>query len=143
MPAPLAVALVSCLVVGIAGGIWLEPRLHRFLVGRARGSAWRGAAVSAGVQVAVLAAYGVLAAAGAGLGGPVGASVTTAAALAYSPFLMCAIPGRTTGYRDHRVELRRAGARRPVDRGIAWAAGPVALVGTGVLLVGLIPVHAP
>ena len=83
MPAPLVVALVSCLVVGIAGGIWLEPRLHRFLVGRARGSAWRGALVSAAVQVArsrPTAWRSRRAVVGSR------ACITTAAALAYAPF---------------------------------------------------------
>lgn len=143
MPAPLVVVLLACLVGGVAAAVWLEPRLHSLLVRHARGSAWRGALVSGALQLAVLVLFGVVALVGSGLGGAVGAAVTTVAALAYSPVVLCAIPGRYDGYRGARAELRRAGARRPVDRGIAWAGGPVALVGLCVLFAVLFATYAP
>ncbi len=132
MPTAFVVVLVACLVVGIGGGIWLEPRLHAVLVRGARGSAWRGALVSAAVQLAALVAFGVVALVAATLDGTPRAVLTTVAALAYAPVVMCAMPSKYSGYREQRSDLRRAGARRPVDRGIAWAGGPVALAGLGI-----------
>ena len=64
------------------------------------------------------------------------------AALAYAPVVMCAMPSKYSGYREQRSDLRRAGARRPIDRGIAWAGGPVALAGLGVVTAALIATYA-
>ena len=56
---------------------------------------------------------------------------------------MCAMPSKYTGYREQRSDLRRAGARRPIDRGIAWAGGPVALAGLGALIAAVLTTFAP
>lgn len=127
------IVLVACLVVGVAGGVWLEPRLHAFLVDRAGGSAWRGALVAFLVHLAALLVFGLAAAVGLAADGTTARVVVGAATVAYAPVLLCAMPSKYTGYREQRAELRRAGARVPVDRGIAWAGGPVALVGCGLL----------
>jgi len=137
------VVLVVCLGWGIAAGMPYQSRLHPFLIRHAAGKVWRGALVSAAVQLAALLGFGVLAMAAHAVGGAAGAALTVLVAFAYSPVPMSAMPAQYGGYGEARAELRRAGARRPVDRGITWAGGPVAVLGTCVLVAAMFATFAP
>ncbi len=99
--------------------------------------------MSAAVQLGALVAFGVVALGASSLDVTLRAVITSGAALAYAPVVMSAMPSKYSGYREQRSDLRRAGARRPIDRGIAWAGGPVALAGLGVLCAALIATYAP
>ncbi len=91
MPTALVAVLVACLAVGIVGGLWLEPRLHAFLVRHAQGSAWRGALWSAGVQLAALGGFGVLALVASTLDSGPRTVLVSAAAIADSPVLLLGV----------------------------------------------------
>lgn len=59
------------------------------------------------------------------------------------PIFASLMPTKATGYASWRRSLESAGAERAVARGLAWAGGPAAFVGTVATIAQFFPVFYP
>lgn len=135
------VGLVVTAVVVVVFVWFTIERVRPLQVAQVRASGgrwWAAALLGAGTQVAALAVVfvlsAVLATGGERLGGPVvGGVLGSLPLLPYATVALAAAPSRFGAYRDVREDLARAGATVGVQHGLAWAGGPVALAGVGIM----------
>lgn len=140
------VGLVLTAVAAVAFVWFTIDRLRPLQVAQVRASRgrwWAAALVGAGTQLAALAVVFVLSAALAGVGESVGGRAVGAVLgslplLPYATVAFATLPSRVSAYADVRTDLDRAGATPGVQRGLAWAGGPVAVIGVAVAVLVLI-----
>jgi hypothetical protein len=134
------VGLVVTVVVAVVFVWFTIDRVRPLQVAQVRASGgrwWAAALLGAGTQLAAVVVVVVLGAAlstaGERLGGRVlGAVLGSLPLLPYATVAFAALPSRVSAYRDVREDLERAGATAGVQRGLAWAGGPVAVAGVGI-----------
>lgn len=125
--------LVMILALAMTVGDRVSDRVLGLLLGASRGSGWLAVPVTVAYFAVVLGLLFVVAVISLGLAGDVGdgwlgALVGAVGVTLHAQLWWFVVPGQVTLYGPLREDLRRLGATRGQERGIAWTGGPLGIL---------------